>query len=120
MNAISSMESTPYIFIDTHFHRNSEPIFVLAFMEVKRNIIIDKELLVFKNEKEVFETIGKIVKNHYITSNGKLPLWGEIFTYVYHDTDSRKFVFDTDGTLYQSQGEIMESRAVLKIGNKII
>ena len=121
LDALSAMRKRPYIFMDTHFKRACQPIFALACMEGRRNIRIDKELLVFKSEKEILEIIiGNIIKNHYISSDGKLQLWGEIFTYVYHDTDSRKFVFDTDGTLSQSQSEIMESRAVLKIGNKII
>ena len=115
LDAINAMRNTPYIYIDTHFKRESQPIFVLAFMEGKRNIIIDKELLVFKDEKEIFETIGKIVKNHYITSNGKLPLWGGILTYVYHSTDGKKFIFNTDGRLSQNHSNIMESRAKIRI-----
>ena len=120
LDALRAMRNTPYIFIDTHFKRASQPIFALAFMEGRRNIGIDKELLVFKSESEILEIIGSIVKNHYISSDGKLPLWGKIFTYIYHNTDGKKFIFNPDGTLSQDQGEILESRAELRIGNQII
>ncbi len=117
LDAISAMRNTPYMFIDTHFKRKGEPLHVLAFIEGKRNIVIDKELLVFKSELEVLKIIGNIVKNHYILSNGKLQLWGEIYNYVYHHTSGKKFVFNPDGTLSQNHSEIFESRAELKIGN---
>ena len=120
LNAIGAMRNTPYIFIDTNFKRACQPIFALACMEGRRNIKIDKELLVFKSENEVLDMIGDIVKNHYISSNGKLPLWGKVYNYIYHHTDGSKYIFDTDGTLSHNQGEISESRAVLQIGNQII
>jgi len=120
LDAIRTMRNRPYIFIDTHFKRANQPIFSLAFMEGRRNIGIDKELLVFKSESEILEIIGSIVKNHYISSNGKLPLWGKIFTYIYHNTDGKKFIFNPDGTLSLNQDEISESRAELRIGNQII
>ena len=120
LDAISMMRKAPYIFVDTHFKRANQPIFSLGFMEGRRNIGIDKELLVFKNEKDIFETIGKIVKNHYITSNGKLPLWGKIYNYVYHDTDGKKIIFNPNGTLSLDHHNITENRAELRIGNQKI
>ena len=120
LDAIRAMRNRPYIFIDTHFKRANQPIFSLAFMEGRRNIGIDKELLVFKSESEILEIIGSIVKNHYISSDGKLPLWGKIFTYIYHNTDSKKFIFNPDGTLSLDHHNITENRAELRIGNQII
>ncbi len=120
LDAISVMRKTPYIFIDTHFKRTCQSILSLGCMEGQRNIGLDKELLVFKSEKEVLDMIGNIVKNHYFASEGKLPLWGKIYNYVYHHTNGQKYIFDTDGEWLQNQDEILESRAVLKIGNQII
>jgi hypothetical protein len=120
LDAIRAMRNTPYIYIDTHFKRKGETILSLGFMEGRRNIYIDKELLVFKNQSEVFALIGDIVKKHYLESEGKLPLWGKIYNYVYHHTDGSKYVFDTNGVLLHNQDEISESRAELKIGNQNI
>ena len=120
LDDIRAMRNRPYVFIDTHFKRQSEPIFVLVMLEGRRRIPIDKELLIFKSEKEIFEIIGVIVENHYISSSGKLQLWGEIFNYIYHNTDGKKFIFNPDGTLSLNQNEISESRAELRIGNQIM
>ena len=120
LDAIRAMRNTPYIFIDTHFKRKGESIFVLAMMGARRNISIDKELLVFKSESEVFALMGDIIQEHYTSHHGELDLWGKIYNYVYHHTDGSKYVFDTDGTLSCNQSGISESRAELKIGNQII
>ena len=120
LDAIAAMRNTPYVFIDTHFKRESQPIFVLACMEGKRNIKIDKELLVYKNEMEILEEIGKIIQQHYLAHEGRLDLWGEIYTYVYHHSDGNKYIFNPDGTLLEDHEDIPESKAELRIGNQKI
>ena len=119
LDALSKMKQ-PYIFIDTHFKQKSEPIFALGCMEGRRNIGIDKEHLVFKGLDEVLEYIGGMISTQYIQSGGTLPLWGKIYTYVYHHTDGSRYVFDTDGNLKEDIEKIIESKAVLRIGNKKI
>ena len=114
------MRNAPYIFIDMHFKRKGESIFVLAMMGARRNISINKELLVFKSEKEILKIIGDIVREHYTVHHGKLNLWGKIYNYVYHHTNSETYIFDTDGALLHNQGEILESRAEIRLGNQII
>ena len=118
LDDIRAMRNIPYIYIDTHFKRKGEPLHVLAMVEGRRNIYIDKELLVFKSESGVLDMIGDIVKKHYLESEGNIPLWGKAYNYVYHHTDGSKYIFDTDGTLPPSHSEISESRAELKIGNR--
>ena len=120
LDAIRAMRNDPYIYIDTHFKRKGEPLHVLAMVEGRRNIRIDKELLVFKSESDVLKIVGDIIRNHYLSSNGKLSLWGKIHNYIYHDTDGIKFTFDTNGILLQGHIEITESRTELKKGNQKI
>ncbi len=120
LDAIRATRNTPYIYIDTHFKRKGESIFVLAMMGARRNISIDKELLVFKSKSEAFTLVGDIIREHYTVHHGELNLWGKIYNYIYYHTDGSKYIFNTDGTLSQNQGEISESRAELKIGNQII
>ena len=112
MDAISKM-AHPYIYIDTHFRRQSQPIFVLAFMEGKRRIKIDKEELYGKSLEEVLESISLIIRNHYEESGGSLPVWGKIYTYAYHHTDGSSYIFDTDGKVQDDTEEICESKAEL-------
>ena len=120
LDAISAMRNTPYIFVYTHFKRKGESLHVMAFMEARRHIHIDKEQLVFKSESEALDIIGNIVKKHYFLCEGKLPLWGEICNYIYHNSDGKKFVFNTNGVLLQKHSEISESRSELRIGNQIL
>ncbi|HFS85500.1 MAG TPA: hypothetical protein ENK72_02660 [Epsilonproteobacteria bacterium] len=110
----------PYIFIDTHFKRKGEPVFMLAMLEGRRNIVIDKELLVYKSKKEILEEIGKVIRDHYFSSNGNLQVWGDIDLYVYHHIDGSKYVFNSDGLLSSDHDEISELRAEIWIGNQRI
>lgn len=119
LGCIARMKKS-YIFIDTHFKRSGEPVFVLAMLEGRRHISIDKELLVYKSETEIFEEIGKIIRQHYLTCEGKLNLWGEIYTYVYHHSDGNKYIFNPDGTPSEDHEDIQESKAELRIGNQKI
>ena len=119
LGCIARMKKS-YIFIDTHFKRSGVSIFVLAMMEGRRHISIDKELLVYKSKTEIFEEIGKIIRQHYLTHEGRLDLWGEIYTYVYHHSDGNKTIFNPDGTPSEDHEDIPESRAELRIGNKKI
>jgi len=119
LGCIARMKKS-YIFIDTHFKRSGAPIFVLAMMEGRRHISIDKELLVYKSKTEIFEEIGKIIRQHYLAHEGRLDLWGEIYMYVYHHNDGNKYIFNPDGTLSEDHEDIPESKAELRIGNQKI
>ena len=110
----------PYIYIDTHFIRKSEPIIVLAAMEGSRRITLDKEEIVNFSLEEILKRVSLIIKEHYKSSGGKLPWWGKIETYIYCHTDSSRYLFDSDGEIIDSNREILESRATLKIGNQEI
>ncbi len=118
LDKIAAMRD-PYIFIDTHFKRKGEPIFVLAMMEGRRHIRIDKEQIIDMSLEEVLEYVKKVLRKHYEYGD-KLPLWGKIYSYVYHHIDGSQYLFDTQGNIKKGAGEISESKAVLKIGNRDI
>jgi hypothetical protein len=103
-----------YIFVNTNFKRKSEPIFALAFCEVKRNIGLDKISLIYKTDEEIFHIISEIIKEHYIDSDGNIGIWGDIVNYVYHHSDGEAYVFDTEGTIIRDI-DIFENRAILKL-----
>jgi len=103
-----------YIFINTNFRRKSQPIFALAFCEGQRNIALDKNNLIFKSDKEVFQIISDTIKNHYISTNGKIGIWGNVVNYAYHHNDGKVYVFDKYGNQIDSK-PIVESRASLRL-----
>jgi len=88
----------PWLFVDTNFKRTSQPIFALAFMEGKRRVYLSKDLVVLPMDKQV-DQVGRLIRQHYQKSGGKLDLWGPIQHYKYfYDTD--KFItFDTSGVV---------------------
>ncbi len=104
-----------YIFVNTNFHRTSQPIFSLAFMENHRRLRPKKQELMFKTNKKVFEHISKRIKKHYQKTHGKLPMWGKIDNYHYHHFDGNTYIFDNNGCLLDSSHTISESRAILSI-----
>jgi len=96
----------PYIFVDTNFKRKNEPIIALSFIESKRRMKLDKEFFFDKSKSELDTYIAEIITSHYKKSSGKLPLWGNIRTYIYYDTNGKK-------TVYNSQGKIIEDDMIL-------
>jgi len=88
----------PWLFVDTNFKRTSQPIFALAFMEVRRRMDLSKDLVILPMNKQV-EQVGRLIRQHYQKSGGKLDLWGPIQHYKYfYDTD-QSITFDTQGVV---------------------
>lgn len=100
-----------YIYIDTNFKRNTEPIFVIAMMQGVRYLYFDKKELAFKSLDKQLQFISKIVKNHYKKIK-KLPLFGEITGYKFNHL-GKNYSFGVDGTLQDR--EIYESIAWIEI-----
>jgi len=88
--------SNSYIFINTNFKRKNEPIVSLAFSEFKRRLKLPTNQLMFKKEKDVLIFISDFVKNHYINTNGKIGIWGNIINYVLY-YKKNKYFFNTKG-----------------------
>lgn len=108
----------PYVFINTNFKRQSQPIFVLAFLENQRRIYINK-IKVFESNDDGLSIVKEIVKNNYNKTNGRLTMWGEIDNYIYHVND-KKYILSRDGEIQSGKAEIFESKATLRIGNQEI
>jgi len=99
----------PYIFVDTNFRRNNEPIFALAILENTRRIQLDKEIYLEKSEDEIDAYVRNAIKIHYKKNGGKLTLWGDIKVYVYYDVEGRK-------TVYSTFGEVIEYNSTKECG----
>ncbi len=94
-----------YIFVNTNFKRNSEPIIALALCERFRRISLYKnEELLFKSKDEILKTVSDIIHNHYINNKHGLLLWGKIENYVLY-LFGEFYTFDTDGNLINDKSE---------------
>jgi len=107
-----------YIFVNTNFKRKNEPIFALACLEHTRKIYLEAKEIVFKTKDEVLKIVSQTVQKHYKQSGAKLPLWGKISSYVYHQ-DDEIFTFSTDGKIIKNVA-VDESKATLSIKGKDI
>jgi len=117
LNAINRMPS-PYIFINTNFHRENQPIFALAFMEGQRRIHINK-IKVFESSDDGLSMAKKIVQEHYQASNGTNAMWGTIDNYIYHAND-KKYIINKAGEIENNERDIFESKATVSVRNRPI
>lgn len=103
-----------YLFVNTNFRRNNEPIFVLAMCEGIRNIGINRKE--FENKNEELEFVKNFVKNHYKENNGKLKIWKDIQNYIYKsDSFDKDLVIDKDGNIVNKIDEFRPNIATLTI-----
>jgi hypothetical protein len=104
-----------YIFVNTNFKRNNEPIFALALCEnIRRISLYKKENLLFKTTKEIFEILSKEIQEHYSQNSNTLGIWGKIISYQVHLFDTI-YIFDTNGILKSNDVIVFENKATLEI-----
>ena len=113
-------ESYSFIYVNTDFVRTSESVMVLAILEGKRRVWLDKEVLFDMSKDEIIFHVSKLIQEHYQAVKGTLTLWGEIKNYVLHYKDEESVIFDVDGNVLLNKSPIRESKAVVKLNKKII
>ena len=100
-----------HLFVNTHFKRLSQPIFMLAFMESLRKILIYRKE--FNSFKEELEYIKSFVKKHYQKNNGQLDFWGKIKNYHYK-SDWLDIVLDKEGNIINQNSSIQKAKIMKK------
>lgn len=106
---------SPYIFVDTGFQRASQPIFVLAMLENRRRIGVERERC---ND---LDYVGRLAVAHYREQQGELMLWGPIQHYHYHDGRGKVYIAGPDGRFFEStgSGDCGEGRATLSVAMQL-
>lgn len=101
-----------YIYIDTDFRRNNEPIFALAMAQHLRYISLTPFLdeLCFKALHEQLKTISKITKRYYQKTQ-TLPIFGAITGFKLYFL-GKNYSLDTNGEFIDK--EIYEQIATIK------
>ena len=85
-----------YFRVITDFKRTSEPIFVLATLESKKILKIDRNEIYFKTDDEVQQILKEFVETHFEESNGELEFWKNIKSYVWYQNNKQKYKFNVD------------------------
>lgn len=103
----------PYIFADTRFKRQSEPLIALACIEHSRRLRVDKKAVLHSNDNGLSLAI-ETIKKYMQATQGILPLWGKIVQFKYHVNDTC-YIIDTNGIVIEthSDGYQNESMAIM-------
>jgi len=107
-----------YIFIDTNFKRQNQPVFMLAILEGQRHISLSK-YDVEREQLAELKRVKHIVLDHYKDNGGKLSFWGEIQRYIYVYGDDQKLALYPDGRVVSADDSQLQM-ATLTIGGKDI
>lgn len=92
----------------------------MALCESKRRISLCKnKKYLFKSVDKILNIASKQIISHYINSNGKVGIWGEIEKYQLHLFDNI-YTFDLEGKLLTIKENFDINLASRKIKNKTI
>lgn len=104
-----------YIYIDTHFTRQNQPIFALALCESQRRLRLDAKTLAFEPLATQLEKVSQTIKEHYKSSQGKIGIWGAIQNYILY-LKGYEYIFDKEGKVQPSHTQpTNQSKATLRV-----
>lgn len=104
----------PYLWIDTHFTRQNQPLFALAACESQRYLPLDWQL---PQQSLVHQlvTVRKLIDQHWQSTEGNLGIWGTIQAYWYFFADDQYWRFSTQGDWLDENEGPVPNRASLSI-----
>lgn len=88
----------PYLWVDTHFRRKSQPIFALALSEPQRYVDFPARFWRLPPEKQLSMAQGK-VRWHMTETGGELGIWGSICGYFFFYSENNAYELDTEGNV---------------------
>jgi|SRR5690554_519488 len=88
----------PYVWVDTEFKRESEPLAVLAMIENQRYIHFPDTFYLHSLDVQL-DLAGERAALYYQQTNGVLPMWGSIKRFRYYVADNEAYVLDTNGKM---------------------
>ena len=108
-----------YVFVETGFKRENQPIFMLIFMDHLRHLYLDYEVRTLPLANQV-DYVKKLSRQHYKDNNGELKTWGEIKTYVFCYEKDKYIEFTPDGIVIAEMEQYNIPRAKLTCNGKDI
>jgi hypothetical protein len=103
----------PYIFIDTAFKRESQPIHILAALEPTRYINLDEGFLDLSLNDQL-EEVQSLIRKHF-SLNPHLLIWGDVKRYVFFYDEQTVLIVSSQGELIGAKKEYQVSRVTLKL-----
>jgi hypothetical protein len=104
----------PYLFVDTGFKRNNQPLFVLAFLEHQRHVPV-LDIQFDTPIAQQIELAGRYVREHYAQSRGDLGTWGTIQRYLFYYAQKQAVALSLQGVLVGEWQGPEPSKAVFNV-----
>jgi hypothetical protein len=104
----------PWVFVETGFQRNSEPIFALAALEGKRRLALPKDSWRLSRD-EIVVACGERVRRHYLECHGELLLWGAVREYWLLLSDAEQVVMSVSGEVIRTEPPRLRHRAYMEL-----
>lgn len=104
----------PYLWVDTHFQRQSQPLFALAICESQRYLPLDWRLPREPKDRQL-AVVRERIKKHWQETQGDLGIWGRIQCYWYCYADEQYWWFSPEGDWLDEHTGPVPSRASLSV-----
>lgn len=103
----------PYIWVDTEFKRQSQPIFALAFCEHMRYIEFPRTFFLNSIETQL-RIAGERAALCYQETGGLLAIWGEIKRFRFYVAKNEAYILDTQGKVVGKYNGSVDNKATLE------
>lgn len=108
----------PYLWVDTDFKRENQPIFALAFLENRRYLGFPKWHLRLTPEQQL-EQAQELVQEHMQETEGELLIWGTIKRYWFFYAPNRSYWLAPDGEIIAKNEGPSSNRAASPVVDAI-
>lgn len=95
----------PYVWVDTGFKRQSQPLFALAACEHQRYLYFPKGFWRLAIDRQL-DGAQCLVREHVYETGGDLGIWGKIETYQYYYRKDAAIVLALDGEVVGKRGGV--------------
>lgn len=94
----------PYIFVDTAFRRTSQPLFALAACEAMRRLKLGDGFWRLPLVEQL-ASVKQRIREHVVTSGGKVGPWGLVQRYLFYYTENQALVFSPEAEIIGEHGQ---------------
>ena len=100
----------PFIWVDTHFRRENQPVFILGLCESSRYLRLHWTLA-RKPISEQLEIVRGRIAEHWQATSGQLGVWGQIQEYWYYYQEDTAYRLTPTGELIKHHHGSVRNRA---------
>ena len=107
----------PYLWLDTQFKRENQPIFALAACESHRHLFFPKQTALLPFGEQIAAAKARIIAHQQETS-GDAGIWGQVHQYLYYYAKGKALVFSTEGEMVGERSSDVPDKATLMLNGR--